>query len=151
MLPSNLNQEADLPSLAGKRVLVCDDEGIILNTIARTISRAGLQVVGMVNNGQDAVEIAMRERPDLILLDLRMPGLTGLEAAQRILSVYSPCVVLITASCEPEYQMMALELGIHGYIHKPVSTMTLLPMVQSAWEAYYQRQIQANQHTEMNQ
>lgn len=108
-------------------------------SVSRALEDGGLTVIGITNSSDVAVEIALRERPDLILLDMRMLGMSGLEAAGRILGVYRPCIVILTASSEAEYLEAAAVLGVSGYIVKPVTADVLMREVESAWEAFRAR------------
>ena len=104
--------------------------------LQRALIRAGLQIVGTANNGKLAVEVVLRERPDVVLMDIRMPLMDGLEASRRILEVYRPCLVMLTAYADENYQQQATEMGANGYIIKPVTTETLLPQLRDAWASY---------------
>jgi len=97
------------------------------------LKNAGLKVVASAINGEQGVESVLRERPDLVLMDIRMPGsFDGLEAARRILAVYSVCIVMLTAFSDEEYQKQAEELKLCGYVLKPVTTESLIPKIEAA-------------------
>ena len=82
-LDSDLRPEHS-PVLAGKSVVVVEDEGITQMQLRRILRNAGLKVVGSATNGAEGVEVVLRERPDLVLMDIRMPGsFDGLEAARQ--------------------------------------------------------------------
>jgi len=81
----------------------------------------------------------LRERPDLVLMDIRMPGLDGIEAARRILADYPVCIVVLSAHSEEPFAEQAFEAGVTAYLGKPISTETLLPLVEDALEVYSQR------------
>ncbi|HLV80709.1 MAG TPA: response regulator [Chthonomonadaceae bacterium] len=136
LTPSQKNAPSEASPLAGRRVVICEDEGILQMQLQRALTRAGLQIVGSANNGQTGVEIVLRERPDIVLMDIRMPIMNGLEAARRILAVYRPCLVMLTAYADESYQQQATEIGASGYIVKPVTTETLLPQLRAAWSAF---------------
>jgi len=133
--PSPHETPSETISLAGKRVVICEDEGILQMQLQRALTRAGLKIVGTANNGQTGVDIVLRERPDIVLMDIRMPIMDGLEASRRIFAVYSPCLVVLTAYADEHYQQQAKELGASGYIIKPVTTDTLLPQLREAWSS----------------
>ena len=93
----------------------------------------------MAINGRQGLEIALRERPDIILMDIHMPIMDGLEAARRILETFSVCVVMLTAFSDEEYLEKAQGIGTSGYILKPVTSDTLLPQLRKGYEAFLNR------------
>jgi len=135
--PNNPTKEA--PSiLAGKRVVICEDETVIQMQLNRALTRAGLAVVGTAVNGEEAVEVTLRERPDLVLMDILMPVLDGLEATRRILQTYPVCIIVLTAF-PVEHETQALEIGACGYIPKPITRDILLPKVEELYTTYQKR------------
>ena len=117
--------------LEGKRVLTVEDEGITQMQLSKILRGARMVQVGLAMNGPDGVELALEKRPDVILMDINMPGaFNGLEAARRILAHYQPCIVLLTAYTD--YLEQAREAGIHGYIMKPIDRTTLLQHIREA-------------------
>src|SRR5688572_9186754 len=84
--------------LAGKRIVVVEDEGLTQMHLRRLLVAAGLVVVGVEASGPKAVVRVLQEKPDIVLMDIRMPGeYDGLEAARRILAQFSTCIVMLTA------------------------------------------------------
>ena len=124
--------------LAGKRVVICEDEGVTQMQIARLLRRAGLLVVGAVNNGQSAVEIVLREKPDLVLMDIRMPKMDGLEAMRLILSEYPVCIVMVTAFSDDAVREQADRLGSHGYLVKPIIGSLLITALEKSYLTFQQ-------------
>ena len=119
--------------LVGKSVVIVEDEGVTQMQLRRMLKNAGLKVVASAINGEQAVEAVLRERPDLVLMDIRMPGpFDGLEAARRILAEYSVCIVMLTAFSDEEYLKRAEEIKVCGYILKPVTTESLIPKIEAA-------------------
>ena len=118
--------------LAGKTVVIVEDEGVTLLQLRRTLTHAGLKVVGMAGNGLEAVEMVLRERPDLVLMDVQMPVMNGMEAARRIREAYAVCIVMLTAFSTEEYQQQAREAGACGYVLKPITGAMLLPQLETA-------------------
>ncbi len=115
----------------GKRVLTVEDEGITQMQLGRILRSAGMVLVGMATSGPEGVELALRERPDIILMDINMPGdYNGLEAARRILEEYRTCILMLTAYTD--YAEQAKEIGAQGYVVKPIDRSTLLNHVREA-------------------
>lgn len=123
--------------LAGKRVVIVEDEGITQMQLRRILRNAGLSVLASAGNGEEGVEVILRERPDLVLMDIRMPGpLDGLEAARRILAEYRVCLIILTAFSDAEYRKKVEELGPCGYVVKPVTRETLVPYLEAAFRKF---------------
>jgi len=120
------------PRLQGKRALICEDEGVIQAQLSRALRQAGMDIIGNASDGHAAVEIALRERPDVILMDLNIPVVDGMEAARRILVEYHPCVVMVTAHSDRDFRRRASEIGASGYVVKPVTADSLLPQLVDA-------------------
>ena len=124
--------------LAGKRVVICEDEGLTVMQLERGLTRAGLVVVGQCADGQDAVEVVLRERPDIVLMDIEMPVHNGLEAVRQIMAEFRTCVVMLTANADAEYVEKARALGAAGYISKPILSESVLPALQQALRMFYE-------------
>jgi response regulator NasT len=107
--------------------------------LRRILTHEGVRVVGAAGDGLAAVEVVLRERPEIVLMDINMPELNGLEAARRIRQEYEPCIVVLTAYATQEYQTQASELGASGYILKPITAQTLLPQLHEAYARFVSR------------
>jgi AmiR/NasT family two-component response regulator len=129
---------AQYDDLADKRIVICEDEGITVMQLERALTRAGLVVVGKASNGQDGVEIVLRERPDIVLMDIVMPGQDGLESMRQILAEFPTCVVMLTANSDDEHMEEARAIGAAGYIPKPVTAEHLLPALKQALQMFYE-------------
>ena len=127
------------PILEGKRVVICEDEAVTQMQLRRALSRAGLQVVGIATNGKEAVETTLREKPDIVLMDIRMPVMDGITAARRIMEAFPVCMVMLTAFANDGYQEQASQLGAAGYIVKPITSDVLLPLLQEALENFHRK------------
>ncbi len=109
------------------RVLVADDHVLFRDGVVSLLQAAGYQVVGQAGNGFEAVEMARDLRPELVLLDLSMPGLTGLEALARIRQeAPASRVVILTVSDEDRDLFDAIRLGARGYLLKSLDTKAFL-------------------------
>jgi len=112
------------------RVLVADDHSLFRDGIISLLEAAGFDVVGQVGDGEAAVETALRLHPDLILLDISMPKLTGLEALRRIRSeLPNTRVVMLTVSDRDDDLFAAIEAGAHGYLLKSLTGDEFLEML----------------------
>ena len=116
------------------RILIVDDERIELNYLKSVFLRKSsrYEIVGMAENGANAVSIAKEQHPDVLLIDIKMPIQDGISAAQKIKSVYSDCVVILnTAYAEFEFARKALDYGFDAYLLKPASDEEILDKVES--------------------
>jgi CheY-like chemotaxis protein len=118
--------------LQGKRIVICEDEGLTLMQLRRMMTQAGLTVVGAVNNGREGVDVTLRERPDIVLMDVGMPVMDGFEAARSILAEYRPCIVMLSGYPDEELKTQAALLGTDAYLIKPVTRNMLIPCIQAA-------------------
>ena len=123
--------------LSGKRVVIVEDEGITQMQLHRLLTLMEMDVVDAATSGPRGVEAVLRTKPDLVLMDIRMPGeYDGLEAARRILEVQSVCIVMLTAFSEQEYKEQAQRIGTCGYIVKPIDQVTLIPQLEVALSSF---------------
>ncbi len=116
----------------GLRILVAEDETIIRLDLRALLERAGFEVCAEARDGEEAVELARRELPDLAVLDVKMPKLDGIDAARRILDERPIPIVMVTAYGEQELVSRAVEAGVFGYLVKPFRETDLLPAIETA-------------------
>jgi response regulator NasT len=114
------------------RILLAEDETIIRMDLRRVLEEAGFEVCAEARDGEEAVALAARERPDLAVLDVKMPRLDGIEAARRILADHPIPIVMLTAYGQDELVARAIEAGVFGYLVKPFREADLLPAIQAA-------------------
>jgi AmiR/NasT family two-component response regulator len=114
------------------RILVAEDETIIRLDLVKTLEGAGFEVCAEARNGEEAVALAASERPDLAVLDVKMPALDGIEAARRILAERPIPIVMLTAYDQEELVSRAVEAGVFGYLVKPFRESDLLPAIRAA-------------------
>jgi response regulator NasT len=118
--------------MAQARVLVCEDEGLTALRLQTSLKKLGYEVVGAAKDGEEAVELAERLRPDAILMDVRMPRLDGITATEQIMLNRPTAIVMITAYSERELVEAALRAGASGYLVKPVSDDQIEPALKVA-------------------
>jgi AmiR/NasT family two-component response regulator len=114
------------------RILLAEDETIIRLDLKEILERAGFDVCAEARDGEEAVELAERELPDLAILDVKMPRLDGIEAARRILERRPIPIVMLTAYGHDELVSRAVEAGVFGYLVKPFREADLLPAIHAA-------------------
>ncbi|HTO26184.1 MAG TPA: response regulator [Gaiellaceae bacterium] len=118
------------------RILVAEDETIIRLDLRDLLERAGFEVCAEAKDGEEAVELARSEQPDLAIMDVKMPRLDGIEAARRILDERPIPIVMLTAYGQDELVSRAVEAGVFGYLVKPFREQDLLPAIQTARARY---------------
>ena len=114
------------------RVVLAEDEAIIRLDLKETLKEEGYDVVGDTGRGDRAVELVGELDPDVVILDVKMPGLDGIEAARRIAASHDTAVVILTAFSERELIDRAIEAGALAYLVKPFSRSELVPAVEIA-------------------
>ena len=114
------------------RVLICEDETIIRLDLRATFEDAGYEVIGEAKDGEEAVRLAIELEPDLVVMDVQMPKLDGIEAAKRLLTERPVPVVIVTAFPEQQLVERAVEAGVFGYVVKPFRREELLAAVHTA-------------------
>ena len=114
------------------RILVAEDETIIRLDLRNVLESAGFEVCAEARDGEEAVALAASERPDLAVLDVKMPRLDGIEAARRILEERPIPIVMLTAYGQEELVSRAVEAGVFGYLVKPFRETDLLPAIHAA-------------------
>jgi two-component system, response regulator PdtaR len=115
-----------------KRILVVEDESIVLLDITIMLKDAGFDVVGHAHNGEKAIELAHALQPDLVLMDIKMPKMNGLKASDVISNTFQIPVLLLTAFSQREYIDEAKRANIVGYLVKPITEANLIPAVEIA-------------------
>jgi response regulator NasT len=113
------------------RVLVAEDEAIIRMDVVATLAEAGLNVVAEAADGEEAVKLALELEPDVVVMDIKMPKLDGISAAEKITEKKIP-VVLLTAFSQADLVSRAAEAGALAYITKPFKPADLVPAIQIA-------------------
>ena len=114
------------------RVLIADDESIRLLSLAAQLAALGHQVVAEAAQGDEAVRLAAEHRPDLAILDIKMPVMDGIEAAERITQARPIPIILVTAYSEAQLVERAARANISAYLMKPVAEDDLLPAITLA-------------------
>jgi two-component system, response regulator PdtaR len=114
------------------RVVIAEDEAIVRLDLKETLQEEGYEVVGETGRGDEAVELVNRLEPDLAILDIKMPGKDGLEAAREIAGSRKAAVLILTAFSQRDLIEQARDAGALAYLVKPFQKSELLPAVEVA-------------------
>ncbi len=111
-------------------VIIADDDPIIRMDLREMLLGMGYKVEGEAGDGKNAVEMARRTKPDLVIMDIRMPELDGIEAARLLTAERIAPVLLLTAYSEPDLVQRAAQAGVIGYLVKPFREAQLGPAIE---------------------
>ncbi len=117
---------------ARSRILIADDEAIRLITLRTQLATLGMEVVGEATTGREAVALARETAPDLVILDIKMPEMDGIEAAREISRARAVPIILLTAYSDQTLIERAAAAGVFAYLVKPVGEEDLLPAILTA-------------------
>lgn len=114
------------------KVLIAEDEAIIRLDLKEMLEEEGFSVVGEASDGEAAVRLAREQTPDLVIMDVKMPGMDGLTAAERIVAEELSAVLILTAFSQRDLVHRAAEAGAIGYLVKPFQKSDLVPAIEVA-------------------
>ena len=118
-----------MDALQGRTALICEDEWHTAALLRKVLEKAGMRVLAVINDGQDCAGEVLRERPDLVLMDINLPNVEGTDVIRRILSSdegYQPCVIMVTAYADEDHQDEARDAGANAYVLKPFNIPDLI-------------------------
>lgn len=118
------------------RVLVADDDNHVISSLSQLLETAGYSVVGKARTGREACLLNAELDPDVVLLDLKMPDMDGVEAAEQIMDTHPAPVVLCTAYCDEELVACAARAGVYAYVLKPFRLAELVSAITVARHRY---------------
>lgn len=119
-----------------RTAIIADDEPLISVALKAELEALGLEVLGVAENGEDALRLAEERSPDIAMLDIRMPALDGVTAATRIWSETGVPTIIISAFSEPEGAQDWAAAGVFGYLLKPVDRESLRVTLAVAWSRF---------------
>ena len=146
--------EASTPapsSAPTKTVVVAEDEALIRMDIVEMLREAGYNVVAEAENGQRAVDLAREHTPDLVLMDVKMPVMDGITAAEHIAEERIAPVVLLTAFCQRERVERAREAGAMAYVVKPFTVDDVVPAIEIAMSRFEEISALENEVADMKE
>jgi response regulator NasT len=129
------------------KILIADDEHLVASGLAVNLRELGYQVIGPASDGDEAIELCREHRPDLALLDIRMPKKDGLAAAEIVFRHMGIPVMIFSAYSDPEYVSSGNRVGVFGYLLKPVTQDQMRVGISVAWGRFLDH---AGQHSEIN-
>ena len=119
--------------MISKNILIAEDELITRMDIAEIIKEAQHNVVGEASDGFDCIELCRKHRPDLVIMDIKMPILDGIKASKIIMEEnIACCIVLLTAYNDKEYVEEAKKVGVMNYLIKPIDEKSIIPAIEVA-------------------
>jgi two-component system, response regulator PdtaR len=125
-------QKEGVTQVTQTRVVIADDESIIRMDLKEMLSGLGYQVVGEAGDGRQAINLARELKPDLVIMDIKMPEMDGIQAARVLTEEKIAPVLLLTAYSQQELVSGAREAGVVGYIVKPFRQDELMPAIEVA-------------------
>ena len=114
------------------RVLIAEDEPLLVFSLHRQLEARGCEIVGVAGNGEEAVALCLSQHPDVVLMDIMMPGMNGLEATRRIMEQSPTCVVMLTANDREDQVAESESAGAAAYLVKPVNANQIMPAIELA-------------------
>jgi AmiR/NasT family two-component response regulator len=118
------------------KILIAEDEAIIRLDLKEMLEEEGFEVVGEASDGEAAIRLAEERGPDLVIMDIKMPGMDGLTAAERIVAEDLAAVLILTAFSQRDLVQRAAEAGAMGYLVKPFQKSDLMPALDIALARY---------------
>ena len=129
------------------RILVAEDEALIRMDLVEMLRDAGYEVIAAASNGQEAIELAQLHKPDLAILDVKMPILDGISAAEKIIAL-AP-VLMLTAFSQRELVDRARDAGVMAYVVKPFTISDLVPAIEIAISRHVQMKSLADEVSDL--
>jgi response regulator NasT len=131
------------------RILVAEDEALIRMDLIEMLQEAGYEVIAQASNGEEAIALAVEHQPDLAILDVKMPVLDGISAAEKIISI-AP-VLMLTAFSQRELVDRARDAGVMAYVVKPFTIGDLIPAIEIAISRHTQMRSLAEEVADLHE
>jgi response regulator NasT len=136
-------------NLPAPRILVAEDETLIRMDLVEMLTEAGYEVVAEATNGEEAIALATEHKPDLAILDVQMPVLDGISAAEKIIAI-AP-VLMLTAFSQRELVDRARDAGVMAYVVKPFTISDLVPAIEIAISRHIQMRSLADEVADLHE
>ena len=135
----------------GKRVVIAEDEAIIRLDLKEILEAEGYEVVGETGRGDEAVDLVASQQPDLAILDIKMPGIDGIEAARRISANHRVAVLILTAFSQRNLIEEARDAGVAAYLVKPFQRGELVPAIEVAMARFEEYRAIEDEHARLSE
>lgn len=132
MTDAKTGSNTEKPAAAPRRVLIAEDEALIRLDLVEMLREEGYDVVGEAGDGQEAVDLAEKLRPDLVIMDVKMPRRDGIDAAAEIAGKRIAPILILTAFSQRDLVERARDAGAMAYLVKPFSITDLIPAIEVA-------------------
>jgi len=133
-----------------KRVVIAEDEAIIRLDLKEILEAEGYEVVGETGRGDEAVDLVASHEPDLVILDIKMPGIDGIEAARRISAHHRVAVLILTAFSQRNLIEEARDAGVAAYLVKPFQRGELVPAIEVAMARFEEYRAIEEEHARLS-
>jgi len=144
-----MSKDASSQSAAQVRIVVAEDEALIRMDLIEMLQEAGYSVVAEATNGAEAIDLVQEHQPDLVILDVKMPVLDGISAAEKIISI-AP-VLMLTAFSQRELVERARDAGVMAYVVKPFTIGDLVPAIEIAMSRHLQMKSLAQEVADLHE
>ena len=146
MSPQSSSKSSTSPAT---RILVAEDETLIRMDLVEMLTEAGYEVIAQATNGEEAISLANEHKPDLAILDVQMPVLDGISAAEKIIAI-AP-VLMLTAFSQRELVDRARDAGVMAYVVKPFTISDLVPAIEIAISRHTQMRSLADEVADLHE
>ncbi len=123
-------------SVQPKRIVIADDEHLVAEGLASAIRQLQIEVAGICSDGEHVIDHCRRDRPDMVILDIRMPRRNGIEAAKVLYEELNVPAIIVSAYSDPEYAKASANVGVFGYLLKPVTAEDIRCTISVTWARY---------------
>lgn len=122
------------------KLVVAEDEAIIRLDLVELLKESGFEILGETGRGDEALELVTKNKPDLIVLDIKMPGMDGIEVTSKIAELNSTAVLILSAFSQQDLIDQAQTAGAQGYLVKPFHKTELVPAIETAYARFKEKQ-----------
>lgn len=129
------------------KAIIADDEEHVRDLLALILTSMKFNVVGKATNGEEAIALFNEFEPDIMLLDINMPLITGDEILKSIPQEHNTCIIMLTAVSDKETIKKCIDLGINYFIRKDTPLPRMSDLIKNTWEAFYEKKQKSNVKT----